>query len=221
LEACLVQTHTRHKSKRHAPGFVGNDRPAWCFAEKEALMEKHAVHYETILRVTNAISQSKDPEEIALLTAESIKTALGVKGCSVFLINKKNNELALAGSFGLSESYLNKGPVKHMGGLQKSLEEGPVAIYDVSDDPRIQYPEEAKKEGIASILSVPISIHGRAEGILRAYTAEAWDFTLRDVNLLQVMAQITGMAIEISRLYKGYKTSIEILKSRTQKAKAA
>ena len=184
-------------------------------------MEKHAVHYDTILRVTNAISQSKDPEEIALLTAESIKTALGVKACSVFLINKKTNELTLAGSFGLSDNYLNKGPVKHLGALQTSLEEGPLAIYDVGDDPRIQYPEAAQREGIASILSVPISVHGRVEGILRVYTAEPWDFTLRDVNLLQIMAQITGMAIEISRLYKGYKTSIEILKSRTQKSKAA
>ena len=184
-------------------------------------MEKHSVHYDTILRVTSAISQSKDPEEIALLTAESIKTALGVKGCSVFLINKKTDVLELAGSFGLSNTYLNKGPIKHMGGLQKSIEQGPLAIYDVSDDPRIQYPEAAQNEGIVSILSVPISIHGRTEGILRVYTQEAWDFTLRDVNLLQVMAQIFAMAIEISRLYKGYKTSIEILKSRQKEKKVA
>jgi len=177
-------------------------------------MEKHTLHYETILRLTTAISQSKDPEEIVLMTAESVTSALGFKACSVFLINKKTNELELAGSFGLSSDYLNKGPVKHMGELQKSLEDGPVAIYDVSDDPRIQYPEEAKKEGIVSILSVPVSIQGRVEGILRVYTAEAWDFTLRDVNLLQIIAQLCGMAVEMSRLYKGYKTSIEILKKK-------
>ena len=100
-----------------------------------------------------------------------------------------------------------------MGDLQKSLEEGPLAIYDVTDDPRIQFPEEAKKEGIASILSVPISIHENVIGILRVYTAETWDFTLRDVNLLQAIAQISGMAIDMCRLYKGYRTSIEILKS--------
>ena len=42
--------------------------------------------------------------------------------------------------------------------IAKSREEGPVAIYDVSDDPRLQYPEEAKKEGIASILPQRLSI---------------------------------------------------------------
>ena len=176
-------------------------------------MENHVMHYETLLRVTNAISQSKDPEEVVLLTVESVKTALDVKGCSIFLINRKTKELELAASYGLSKNYVNKGPLKYMGDLHKSLEEGPLAIYDVTDDPRIQFPEEAKEEGISSILSVPISIHGNVEGILRVYTAEPWDFTLRDVNLLQAIAQISGMAIDMCRLYKGYKTSIEILKS--------
>lgn len=185
-------------------------------------MEKHVMHYETLLRVTNAISQSKDPEEVVLITVESVKTALDVKGCSIFLINRKTKELELAASFGLSKNYVNKGPLKHMGDLQQSLEEGPLAIYDVTDDPRIQFPEEAKNEGIASILSVPISIQGNVIGILRVYTAEPWDFTLRDVNLLQAIAQISGMAIDMCRLYKGYKTSIEILKSmrRPKKGKA-
>lgn len=180
-------------------------------------MENHVMHYETLLRVTNAISQSKDPEEVVLLAVESVKTALDVKGCSIFLINKKTDVLELAASYGLSKDYMNKGPIKHMGSLQKSLEEGPLAIYDVTDDPRIQYPDEAKEEGIASILSVPIIIHNRVEGILRVYTADPWDFTLRDVNLLQAIAQISGMAINVCRLHKGYKTSIDILKSMRRK----
>lgn len=184
-------------------------------------MERHVMHYETLLRVTKAISQSKDLEEVVSLTVESVKTALNVKGCSIFLINRKTKELELAASHGLSENYVKKGPLKYMGDLQKSLEEGPLAIYDVTDDPRIQFPEEARKEGIASLLSVPISIHGTVEGILRVYTSEPWDFTLSDVDLLQAIAQMSGMAIDMCRLYKGYKTSIEILKSMRSSEHAA
>ena len=176
-------------------------------------MNKQLINYETLLKITKAISHSRDPEEVVLMTVESIKTSLKVKGCALFLINRKSNELELAASYGLSNEYINKGPIQHMGFLRKTLEEGPLAIYDVTDDPRIQYPEEAKKEGISSILSVPLRIKGNVEGILRVYTEEAWDFTLRDVNLLQAIAQISGMAIEMCRIYKGYKTSIEILKS--------
>lgn len=176
-------------------------------------MKKQIINYETLLKVTRAISHSKDPEEVVLLTTESIKTALEVKGCSVFLINRKTDELEVAASFGLSDEYINKGPISALKSIADSLEEGPVAIYDALDDPRLQYPEEAKKEGIASILSVPIVCQGNVIGALRIYTAERWEFTLDDVNFVQAMAQMTGMAIEMARHYKGMKDSIEILKT--------
>ncbi|MFO7739961.1 MAG: GAF domain-containing protein, partial [Desulfatiglandaceae bacterium] len=85
---------------------------------------------------------------------------------------------------------------------------------DVTDDPRIQYPEEAVKEGISSILSVPIVLREKPIGVLRVYSAEPWEATLEDVNFAQAVAQIAGMALEMSRLYKGLKDSIEILKTK-------
>ena len=175
-------------------------------------MKRQLLNYDTLLKITRAISHSKDPEEVVLMTVESMKTALDVKGCAVFLINRHTNELELAASFGLSEEYLNKGPLSALRSIAQSLQEGPVAIYDVTDDPRIQYPEEAKKEGIASILSVPVVAGGQSIGALRVYTAEPWEFTLDDVNFVQAMASMSGMAIEMARFYKGMKDSIEVLK---------
>jgi GAF domain-containing protein len=182
--------------------------PKW-----EDAMEKHRMHYETLLKVTQAISMSKDPEDVVVTTVEAVKTALKAKGAALFLVNKKTNELQLAAANGLSREYRDKGPLSAVKSIAASLEEGPVAIYDVSDDPRIQYPKAAKKEGIASILSVPISIHGQVIGTLRVYTAEPWEFTIEDVNLVQAVAQIAGMALDMARLSRGYKSSIEILKS--------
>ncbi len=176
-------------------------------------MKKQLVNYETLLKVTKAISHSKDPEEVVLLTVDSIKTTLDVKGCAVFLINRKTDELELAASYGLSDEYLDKGPVSALKSIAQSLEDGPVAIYDISDDPRLQYPDAAKKEGIASILSVPIVAGGNLTGAMRIYTAEPWEFTLEDVNFVQAMAQMTGMALEMAGHYKGLKNSIEILKT--------
>jgi GAF domain-containing protein len=114
---------------------------------------------------------------------------------------------------GLSDEYLNKGPVSAIRSIASSLQEGPVAIYDVTDDPRIQYPEAAKKEGIASILSVPIMAGDNPIGALRIYTEKPWEASLEDVNFVQAVAQIAGMALEMGRLYRGLKSSIEILKA--------
>ena len=175
-------------------------------------MKNPDMHYETLLKVTDAVSQSKAPEEVFRLTVETLKTALGAKGCCLFLIDEKTQELGLAAASGLSQNYLQKGPIKHIGSLKSSLENGPLTIHNVADDTRIQYPTEAVAEGIVSILSVPIKMHGRVEGIIRIYSAETWDFALKDVNLLQAVAQIAGMAIDLGRLYQGFETSIEILK---------
>jgi GAF domain-containing protein len=176
-------------------------------------MIRQMLNYETLLKVTNAISHSRDPEEVVLMTVESITLALNVKGSMLFLLNRETNELEVGAAFGLTEEYINKGPLSTLKSITASLKNGPVAIYDVSDDPRIQYPEAARKEGIASILSVPITVRGRTIGALRVYTAEPWEFTLGDVNFVQAMANMAGMAIDMAKYYKGLKDSIEILKT--------
>jgi GAF domain-containing protein len=174
-------------------------------------MRNLKLNYEMLIKVTRSLSKSKDPEEIIRLTVESIKSTLDIKGCALFLINRQSKELEVASSTGLSSEYLNKGPISALHSIANSLEDGPVAVYDVSDDPRIQYPEAAKIEGIASILSAPILVSDEAIGAIRVYTAEKWEFTLDDVNFVQALAQIAGILIEMSRLYKGQSDYIEVL----------
>ena len=177
-------------------------------------MEAGNVNYQTLVQITKAISTIRDPEEIVLITVEGVTTALEVKGCALLLFSAKSSELKLAGSYGLSQEYLSKGPVSAMRSIASSLEgQEPVAIYDVSDDPRIQYPEAAEKEGIASILSVPIVLGSKILGCLRVYTASPWEFTLNDVNFVQAVAQIVGMSMELCRVNRGLKDSIDILKT--------
>jgi GAF domain-containing protein len=177
-------------------------------------MEKPIINYETLIRITKAISMIRDPEEIVLITVEGVTHALNLKGCALFLFAPKSDELKLASSYGLSNEYLDKGPVSALRSIASALQDGqPVAIFDVTDDPRIQYPEAAAKEGIASILSVPIIIGEKIIGCMRVYTAESWEFTLNDVNFVQAVAQVVGMALEMCRVNKGLKDSIDILKT--------
>lgn len=173
---------------------------------------KEQLNYEIFLKVANTISHSKEPEEVALMTVEGIKTALDIKGCALFLLNRTTDELNVAASYGLSDEYLNKGPLSALHSIAQSLEDGPVAISDAINDPRLQYPEEAEKEGIASILSVPIQVNQKTMGALRVYTSEPWEFNLGDVNFVYALAQIAGMAIRLARYSKGLLASIEVLK---------
>ena len=177
-------------------------------------MEQPIISYETLIRITKAISTIRDPEEIVLITVEGVTHALNVKGCALFLFSARADELRLAGSYGLSDEYLNKGPISALQSIASSLKDGqPVGIFDVSDDPRIQYADAATKEGISSILSVPIIIGETLIGCMRVYTADPWEFKLNDVSFIQAVAQMVGMAIELCRINKGLKNSIDILKT--------
>ena len=176
-------------------------------------MKTNRMNYETLLKVTKALSMSKDPKEIIQITVHSVKETLNMKGCALYLINAETNELELAASHGLSEAYLGKGPVRASRYVAKLLNEGPAAVYDTQDDPRVQYPAAAKKEGIVSILSVPIYVRGVVIGVLRVYTSEHWEFTLEDVNFVQALAEIAGTVIDLTRLIQGQNEYIDILET--------
>jgi len=87
-------------------------------------MKRQLLNYDTLLKVAGAISHSKDPEEVVLMTVESMKTALDVRGCAAFLINRHTNELEPAASFGLSEEYVGKGPLSALRSIAQSIEGG-------------------------------------------------------------------------------------------------
>ena len=176
-------------------------------------MKKYRMNYESLLKVTKALSMSKDPKEIIRITVDSVKKTLNMKGCALYLINEAIHEFELAASNGLSEDYLGKGPVSVSRPVAKSLAEGPMAIYDTQDDPRVQYPEAAKKEGIVSMLSVPIYVRGEVIGAMRVYTSDHWDFTLEDVSFVQALAEIAGMAIDLTRLIQGQNEYIDVLET--------
>ena len=179
-------------------------------------MTKHTIDYDTIIKLTNAISQCQDPEKIALITAESVTKAFDAKGCSVFLVNRKTREMGLVASYGLSSDYLDKGKVRFMQTIKEAKDVVPIAIYDVLDDPRIQYPEEAKKEGISSLLGVPIISHNVVIGALRVYTEKKWEFSLSDIAMVQAVAMICGMAMEMSWMLKDHEEDLETCKMKDE-----
>ena len=176
-------------------------------------MTAYRMNYESLLKVTKALSMSKDPKEVIRITVGSVKETLNMKGCALYLINEQTHEFELAAANGLSEEYLGKGPVSVSRPVAKSLTEGPMAVYDTQEDPRVQYPDAAKKEGVVSILSVPIYVRGEVIGAMRVYTSEHWDFTLEDVNFVQALAEIAGMVIDLTRLIQGQNEYIDILET--------
>jgi GAF domain-containing protein len=141
----------------------------------------------------------------------SITEAMQVKACALRLLDANSGQLQFSAGYGLSGDYLAKGPVE-IGRSpidSEAMSGAPVIIPDVSADSRFQYKEAARREGIVSVLCVPLEVHGKAIGVLRVYTSEQCIFHEDDIQFLTVLASLSALAIENASLYDGLKRSYD------------
>ena len=149
--------------------------------------------------VTRAISESNNIVIMANHLTQLLVGTLEIKGCSIFILNPESKELESLASFGLSIDYMTKGPVSYDKNIGSTLGKEPVIIRDVINDDRLQYPEDAKKEGIGAIASIPIMLYGELVGALRLYHHEVWDISERDLDSLLLLSEIIGLAMVYTR----------------------
>lgn len=147
--------------------------------------------------ISRAFSEYEDLNLLVDHMAEGISRAFKVKGCCIMLYDDREKQLFRVASHGISESYLTKGPVFFVDDRHSSFSTGEVVlIEDVQRDPRVQYPDEAKKEKIVSMLSVPIKCRNAIVGIIRIYHSSALRLHEEDLDSLSVLALHLGLVIE-------------------------
>lgn len=171
----------------------------------------HKDYYTALYQTALTISSSLELEEVLQSVVTSITEAMQVKACSLRLLDERSGQLQMSAVYGLSSGYLAKGPVEveHSPIDSEALKGAPVIIPDVSTDSRFQYREAAKREGIVSVLCVPLEVHGRFIGVMRVYTSEACTFHEDDIQFLSVLASLSALAIENARLYESVKQSFD------------
>ena len=149
---------------------------------------------------THVIAKSNGLDETSSQLAQLLVSTLGIKGSTIFVLNHKTEELEALTSFGLSINYVNKGPVMSYESIGWSSEKEPVVINDVTKTDLLQYPEDAKKEGISAIINIPIKFRGNIIGALRLYHHDIWEISDRDVDSLNKIAEIYGVALMHTRV---------------------
>lgn len=143
-------------------------------------------------------SDITDSEKLHLLVRAAAR-ALGVRGCSLMLLDAQRRRLFHTASHGLSERYLRKGFLEVEKSLTEVLDERPVTTLDVATDPRIQFQELAQQERITSILGVPVKIKGEVVGILRVYSRTRREFTAAEGQFLITVANLAAVVLESGR----------------------
>jgi GAF domain-containing protein len=164
------------------------------------MQEKEPDYFSAFVSVSKAISSSLDFQEVLGLIVKHAVESLELKAGALSLWNRRENRLELITQRDLSEEFLNKGPIF----ADKSIPEAitskkPVVVSNVDNDRQVQYPAACKKEGIKSILSVPIVFKDNVIGVLRLYDSRPREFTPRELEFITALAEQGGIAIQNAR----------------------
>jgi sigma-B regulation protein RsbU (phosphoserine phosphatase) len=156
-----------------------------------------------VYNVAMTLAEARDLGRVLQRTVQVVCEVMECKASSIRLIDKERDELIIKAAHNLSSEYLNKGPVRLSTTQIESVALGPQGyeyVRNMQTDPRVQYPEEARREGIVSMLSAGMRYKGKPVGVIRVYTAEPTTFSQLRIGLLKAVAAQAAAAIEHARL---------------------
>jgi signal transduction protein with GAF and PtsI domain len=171
---------------------------------------------EAISKVSQAITSNLYLEDILKLIVTVTAEVMSSKICSLMLLDEDKKELTIRATQSISEIYNKKPNLKLGEGIagKVALENKPKVVYDVSKEPEYKYREIAQKEGLKSLLSVPLNVKGKIVGVLNLYTSKPHKFTQNEINILTTVANQAAITIENAQLLVKSQIAEEALETR-------
>ena len=128
--------------------------------------------------------------------------AMGVEVCSFYLADHEHVRLTLAATNGLDRSQVGKVSLEWGQGItgRVAATRQPIAVPDVTVDPRFAWVRGFDIEGLSGMLSVPLEWHDRVVGVLNVQTREVREFGRDEIEFLRTIAALLAGIVEKGRL---------------------
>ena len=175
-----------------------------------------ALQFDSLVKVSQSITSQNYLDEILNLIVVVTAEMLNSKICSIMLLDDKGLELAIKATQSLSEDYKKKPNIKVENSLSGSVIKAkkPVVVYDVRNDEKYAYRDLASKEGLTSMVAVPMILKDKAIGVINVYTKQPHRFTSEEINVLQMVANQAAVAVENTKLMEEALKAKEALETR-------
>ncbi len=183
-------------------------------------MKKGDISYKNqikaLSKISDAIASDLYLEDILRLVVVVTAQAMSSNICSLMLIDEKTKRLVIRATQSISEEYNKKPPLKIGEGIAGKVvkENKPMAVKDVTKEKEYKYGNIAKKEGLCSLLCVPIAVKGKVIGVINCYTPVPHDFSETEMSILTSIAKQAAVAIENTELIVKSKVIQEELEAR-------
>jgi len=177
---------------------------------------KKAKQLDLLSQVSRTIVSDHYLKEILQLIVAMTAKVMDSKICSIMLLDEKGEELVISATQSLSNDYINKPSIKIGQSISGKvvIEKKPIIVLNVTKEPGYMYPDVAKKEGIVSLLSVPMMIKDRVVGVINSYTKSEHVYKKEEIDILQAVANQAAVAIENTNLSHEILAAKEALESR-------
>ncbi len=165
-------------------------------------MENQINFMQEVQNISALVNSTLDLDSVLHTIVERLTRSMECKACTIRLLRPETNHLELVAAHGISEKYQHRGQIEGERNIAVALTGAPVSIYDVSRDERVLYKNDMEKEGIKSLLAVPLKVKGEVIGIIRILSDIHHYFTSSEINFAVTIAGIGGTAIQNARTYQ-------------------
>ncbi len=177
------------------------------------LLQRKSAEIAALREISRTISQAHDLD--TTLTTITRKTAdvMGMDSCSVYLLDSQGEYLVLRATTGLAAEAVGRARLRLGEGLTgwAARNEQPAWSSNASADPRFVLLPETEELRFQSLLAVPLVAGGRVLGAMNVQTRTAHEFTEDEVELLSIIADLAGGAIEKASLHDRMRRQIREL----------
>lgn len=167
-------------------------------------------------KITQAVSSNLLLEDVLRLIVMVMAEVMDSKICSLLLVDDKKKELVVRATQSMSADYNQKPNLKIGEGISGRVveEKKPISVLDVKRDPRYKNTDIAIKEGLCSLLSVPLEVRGNIIGVLNCYTHAIHNFTETEIAIVSTVAAEAAMVIDQQGLLARSRSIQEELETR-------
>ncbi|MGC9035859.1 MAG: ATP-binding protein, partial [Verrucomicrobiia bacterium] len=160
--------------------------------------------FQSLAAAIRVINSTLNIDEVLPLITQQARALMRARMSSLLLLDDTGEWLELRSCDGAGKHYLNKPKLNVddslLGVVVKRRK--PIQIENVQQSSLYQAVEIARREGLVSLLSVPLLFQQQAIGVLNVYTSEPYQFSNEEIQIMTTLAELSAIAIQKSRLYQ-------------------
>ncbi|MGD9949527.1 MAG: GAF domain-containing protein [Desulfobulbus sp.] len=166
---------------------------------------------EIFQKVTRLTSKFYDPQEVMDTIVQALPALLSIDACTIRLHDSSMGTFVLGAAHGVSMEYLSREVIDTEDTLNMVRSGHPVYTTHVDEDQFLPFHEEANREGIKSVLTLPITFQKELIGIMRLLTRDARGFSAEEISFTMALAEQVGIAISHGHMFKEMAAQLRFL----------